>query len=108
VGANYDFSKPSATWALLFYFPTAQIKPAFPPAPKQSKFFDRIISAGNAHLTLKKTQNHHRELWWHVGCLSREGMIIDYIYSCSQEFDDSCFFQRLTLIDICCGPPVAG
>lgn len=23
----------------------------------------------------------------------------------SQEFDDSCFFQRLTLIDICCGPP---
>jgi len=25
----------------------------------------------------------------------------------SQEFDDTCFFQRLTLIDICCGPPSA-
>lgn len=23
----------------------------------------------------------------------------------SQKFDDSHFFQRLTLIDICCGPP---
>jgi len=23
----------------------------------------------------------------------------------SQEFDDHRFFQRLTLIDICCGPP---
>jgi hypothetical protein len=23
----------------------------------------------------------------------------------SQPFDDSHFFQRLTLIDICCGPP---
>jgi hypothetical protein len=26
--------------------------------------------------------------------------------SCSQDFDDSHFFQRLTLIDICCGPPM--
>jgi hypothetical protein len=25
----------------------------------------------------------------------------------SQDFDDSRFFQRLTLIDICCGPPDA-
>jgi len=24
----------------------------------------------------------------------------------SQTFDDSHFFQRLTLIDICCGPPI--
>jgi hypothetical protein len=24
----------------------------------------------------------------------------------SQKFDDSHFFQRLTLIDICCGPPI--
>lgn len=26
---------------------------------------------------------------------------------CFQAFDDSFYFQRLTLIDICCGPPVA-
>lgn len=32
-------------------------------------------------------------------------MIIEVTYSDSQEFDDSHFFQRLTLIDICCGPP---
>jgi hypothetical protein len=25
----------------------------------------------------------------------------------SQTFDDGFFFQRLTLIDICCGPPIA-
>jgi hypothetical protein len=25
----------------------------------------------------------------------------------SQQFDDSRFFQRLTLIDICCGPPAS-
>jgi hypothetical protein len=32
-------------------------------------------------------------------------MIIEVTYFDSQEFDDSHFFQRLTLIDICCGPP---
>jgi hypothetical protein len=32
-------------------------------------------------------------------------MIIEVAYFDSQEFDDSHFFQRLTLIDICCGPP---
>jgi hypothetical protein len=26
---------------------------------------------------------------------------------CFRSFDDSFYFQRLTLIDICCGPPVA-
>jgi hypothetical protein len=35
-------------------------------------------------------------------------MVVETINLRSQEFDDSCFFQRLTLIDICCGPPVAG
>ena len=25
---------------------------------------------------------------------------------CFRAFDDSFYFQRLTLIDICCGPPV--
>jgi hypothetical protein len=32
-------------------------------------------------------------------------MTIDLKFSYSQDFDDSLFFQRLTLIDICCGPP---
>jgi hypothetical protein len=26
-------------------------------------------------------------------------------HSFAEDFDDSFFFQRLTLIDICCGPP---
>lgn len=34
-----------------------------------------------------------------------ELMIIEVTYSDSQEFDDNRFFQRLTLIDICWGPP---
>jgi hypothetical protein len=33
-------------------------------------------------------------------------MVIAPTTLCSQDFDDSFFFQRLTLIDICCGPPV--
>jgi hypothetical protein len=42
-----------------------------------------------------------------VACrvLTAKLMIIEVTYSDSQEFDDSHFFQRLTLIDICCGPP---
>jgi hypothetical protein len=39
------------------------------------------------------------------GAWGEAGMIIEVIYTASQEFDDSFFFQRLTLIDICCGPP---
>jgi hypothetical protein len=39
------------------------------------------------------------------GAKSEKGMAINSTYRCSQEFDDSFFFQRLTLIDICCGPP---
>jgi len=37
--------------------------------------------------------------------LKAELMIIEVTFFDSQEFDDSHFFQRLTLIDICCGPP---
>jgi len=33
-------------------------------------------------------------------------MTIAQCMQISQAFDDSHFFQRLTLIDICCGPPV--
>ena len=42
-----------------------------------------------------------------VACrvLKADEMIIEVTYFDSQEFDDSHFFQRLTLIDICCGPP---
>lgn len=32
-------------------------------------------------------------------------MAIVSLIETSQTFDDSSFFQRLTLIDICCGPP---
>jgi len=35
-------------------------------------------------------------------------MIIEVTHFDSQEFNDSHFFQRLTLIDICCGPPANG
>lgn len=35
----------------------------------------------------------------------RTGMAIFDKNKTSQTFDDSRFFQRLTLIDICCGPP---
>jgi hypothetical protein len=42
---------------------------------------------------------------WHVRCL-RVGMAVFIKTKSSQKFDDSHFFQRLTLIDICCGPPV--
>jgi len=42
---------------------------------------------------------------WHVRCL-RNGMAIFDPNKTSQKFDDSHFFQRLTLIDICCGPPI--
>ncbi len=34
-------------------------------------------------------------------------MAIAFKLEASQTFDDSFFFQRLTLIDICCGPPSA-
>jgi hypothetical protein len=44
-------------------------------------------------------------LSWHVQCLS-VGMAIFVKNKSSQTFDDSHFFQRLTLIDICCGPPI--
>ena len=44
---------------------------------------------------------------WHVRCLEDTLMTIVALNSFSQEFDDSRFFQRLTLIDICCGPPRA-
>jgi hypothetical protein len=44
-------------------------------------------------------------LTWHVQCLS-SGMAIFETNKTSQKFDDSHFFQRLTLIDICCGPPI--
>jgi hypothetical protein len=36
----------------------------------------------------------------------RSSMTIVLHDSCSQDFDDRHFFQRLTLIDICCGPPM--
>jgi hypothetical protein len=39
---------------------------------------------------------------WHVRC-STDNMTI--ALNTSRQFDDSHFFQRLTLIDICCGPP---
>jgi hypothetical protein len=42
---------------------------------------------------------------WHVQCL-KDGMAIFIKNKSSQTFDDSHFFQRLTLIDICCGPPI--
>jgi hypothetical protein len=42
---------------------------------------------------------------WHVRCL-KTVMAIFVESKTSQTFDDSHFFQRLTLIDICCGPPV--
>jgi hypothetical protein len=42
---------------------------------------------------------------WHVQCW-RVGMAVFIKTKSSQKFDDSHFFQRLTLIDICCGPPI--
>lgn len=42
---------------------------------------------------------------WHVHCLIG-GMAVFIESKASQTFDDSRFFQRLTLIDICCGPPL--
>ena len=47
-----------------------------------------------------------------VGCAgtfaaSPDGVAVANQIETSQKFDDSCFFQRLTLIDICCGPPGA-
>jgi hypothetical protein len=47
----------------------------------------------------------HETISWHVQCL-RVGMAILAPTRTSQKFDDSHFFQRLTLIDICCGPPI--
>jgi hypothetical protein len=41
---------------------------------------------------------------WHVQC-SNARMTSVQRHAASQPFDDSHFFQRLTLIDICCGPP---
>ncbi len=47
----------------------------------------------------------HETISWHVQCL-KNGMAIFAPTRTSQKFDDSQFFQRLTLIDICCGPPI--
>jgi hypothetical protein len=43
---------------------------------------------------------------WHVRC-SMVAMTVAIQLETSQTFDDGFFFQRLTLIDICCGPPIA-
>jgi len=37
----------------------------------------------------------------------RTWMIIIVPHRVSQDYDDARFFKRMTLIDICCGPPMA-
>jgi hypothetical protein len=60
-----------------------------------------MIGAANSN---RNAARHRPDLRGMFGARS-SSMTIALQDSCSQDFDDSHFFQRLTLIDICCGPP---